>query len=170
MSQESNVLNTGPYSRTMNARAFNHPTSTCIGNASGIGRSCSDYGATRRSMKSIGDPVLMQRSYNSSAHARTSIKKPEDTLNKPAHYPDNNTRINKAADLTSFHTRGFHGTSHVVEHDYSNYHMFPKVWPSNSFNGVNAVGGFQPSREQARTNVNKVYQMRSKGSYGSYGH
>jgi hypothetical protein len=167
--QQENILNTGPYSRTMNSRSFIHPNSTCVGSAGGAGKTCSNYGATRRLMKNIGDPVLMQRSYHSSAHAPSTIDKPEDTLNTPVHYPATNVNMNKGSDMTSFHTRDFHDTSQIVEHDYSNYHMFPKTWPSNQFYGVNVVGGFQPSREQSRKNVNKQYQIRSRGSYGSYG-
>lgn len=160
------ALMTGPFERNMNTKAFMHPATECVGTADGPGQHCSMYGSTRRTMQSIGDPVVMQRSYKSSASPASASDTTVDTLSNPPH---KRLRPRPGKNITNFHVRDFHDTSTVLEHDYSSYHLFPKSWPENQFSGVNAVGGFRPSREQARANANKQYRLRSPGSYGSYG-
>jgi hypothetical protein len=167
----------GNYYYQMDLSANLHPDSICVGSGSGAGVTCSNYGALRRDVggrHGIGDPSLIQRSWNSSGCAPGVLNDIPDTLGDPSVVVNpNGVALNKGANLTAFHTRNFQSSSTAWnERNISDYFMFPKNW-SEGYTGLSSVGGNRPSRMSAaclsnsssRANFNQPISM---GSYGSY--
>ena len=166
------------YNYRMDLAANLHPGAVCVGNGSGAGVSCSEYGALRRNIggpDGTGDPTLWQRSWRSSGSAPGPLNDIKDTLSDQIMVSNpNRLSLNKGAAMTAFHTRNFNtSVASVNERDISNYFMFPKNW-SDGYTGLSSVGGNLPSRTVDGCKTNATYRANamqpiSMGSYGSYG-
>lgn len=179
--QGSNGFNNAYFAYQTDLASKLRSNSTCLGSASGPGVSCSQYtqGAPRKTVAEIGDPVLLHRSYLSSACSPNDLNtQMEDTLNQPLQYtPEQMTSMNKGIGLFGYQTRSFATASQLTEYDMSAYNLaIPNMWPANQYQGYNQgiPGTNTPSRMIAMCDSNARFRkFKNVGinaaSYGSYG-
>jgi hypothetical protein len=177
-----NLLSTapGPFAYRTQLNSELHPGAICAGSGAGLGRSCSSYGASRRTVggvDGIRDPTLIQRSYFSSGCPPNKFTNMEDTLSDPVNWANpEGIALNKGASMSSFHTRNF-------QTNYTSVNENPRFvdralqigssWTSG-YAGLSAVGGNIPERMVASYKVNGKYRKYenepiSRLSYASYG-
>jgi hypothetical protein len=147
---------------------------TCQGSASAPTRSCSFYGTARRNVagpNGIQDPVLIQRSYNSSGSYRGGGGDGNDGGMTPLSgfarlEPWDTKPTPSPSGITSYMSRD---AKDIKEVDRTPWVMYPKTW-SNQYNGISQVNGFVPDRTIASCRAsNRFKETKSTNSYGSYG-
>lgn len=178
--QVDNGFNNAYYAYQTDLATKLRSTSTCLGSGPGPTVSCSTYtqGNPRKTAAEIGDPVLLHRSYISSAcppnkHTAANV----DTLDTPLSYtPEQMAAMNKGVGLFGYQTRSFSTASQLTEYDVSPYYLaLPNRWAEGYQGYTQGIPGTNtPSRMVALCNANAKYREYancgpSANSYGSYG-
>jgi len=178
-----NLLTTSPghfaYRTQLNTEL--RPDAICAGSGAGLGRSCSSYGASRRTVggaNGIHDPTLIQRSYWSSGcppNKFTALD--DDTLSDPVNWANpEGIALNQGGAMSSFHTRNFQ-TNYTSVNENPGYVdralQIGSTWASG-YAGLSAVGGNIPERVVSSCRSNSRYRKYenepiSRSSYASYG-
>lgn len=174
----SEQFNGAMFAYNTNIATAIRPNATCVGSGSGLGVNCSSYtyGGPRRTIASIGDPVLINRAYNSSACTAPEFNTMVDTLSQPIQYtPEQVAALNKGIGLSSWHTRQFASNSAIQERNISAWSLTkPNQW-SDGYQGRSPIDAMNtPTRQTALCHANSKYRQFadtgiSRNSYGSYG-